>query len=110
MTRPPLDVLHGTLDLLVLTALAAGPMHGHGVSAWLERRTRDGLEILDSALYKALYRLEDAGAIAAEWGLSENNRKAKYYALTARGRRMLRDEVAVWKRYVATVTAVIETG
>ena len=110
MPRDPNDLLHGTLDLLVLSALAAGPMHGHAVSQWLERRTRDGLEILDSALYKALYRLEDSGAISAEWGLSENNRRAKYYALTRRGRQMLRAEVAVWKRYVATVTAVIETA
>ena len=109
MPRDTSDLLHGTLDLLVLKAVSWEPMHGYGISKWIEERTADDLEIVDSALYKALHRLEDSGAIAAEWGVSENNRRAKYYSLTARGRQLLRAEVATWKRYVAAVSGVIET-
>src|SRR3954453_22731866 len=98
------DLLHGTLDLLVLRALAGEPMHGFALSKWIDDRTDGDLGIVDSALYKALHRLEDAGAVLAEWGLSENNRQAKYYGLTAKGRRQLRDEVASWKHYVAVVS------
>ena len=110
MARDTSDLLHGTLDLLVLKALASEPMHGFGLSKWIEHRTRNELEIVDSALYKALHRLEDAGAIDAEWGVSENNRRAKYYSLTPRGRQLLRAEVATWKRYVAAISHVIETA
>ncbi|MEO7086917.1 MAG: helix-turn-helix transcriptional regulator, partial [Gemmatimonadaceae bacterium] len=78
-------LLHGTLDLLVLKAVSREPMHGYGISKWIEARTQDQLEIVDSALYKALHRLEDGGAISAEWGVSDNNRRAKYYSLTVRG-------------------------
>jgi transcriptional regulator len=108
MPRDTSDLLHGTLDLLVLRALAAQPLHGFGLSRWIEDRTRGELEIVDSALYKALHRLEDAGAITAEWGASENNRRAKYYSLTTRGRQMLRAELATWKRYVAAVSGLLE--
>jgi len=82
MPRDANDLLHGTLDLLVLKALSWEPMHGFGLSKWIELRTKDELTIVDSALYKALHRLEDSGAIAAEWGVSDNNRRAKYYSLT----------------------------
>src|SRR5512147_735616 len=108
--RDTSDLLHGTLDLLVLKALATQPMHGFGLSKWIEDRTRNELEIVDSALYKSLHRLEDSGSIVAEWGVSENNRKAKYYSLTARGRQMLRTETATWKRYVAAISGVLETA
>lgn len=107
MPRDANDMLHGTLDLLVLKTLSWGPTHGYGVTKAIEQRTRD-LEIVDSALYKALHRLEDAGAITAEWGISENNRRAKYYSLTPRGRHMLRAELATWKRFVGAVTDVLE--
>jgi transcriptional regulator len=110
MPRNANDLLHGTLDLLVLKALSWEPMHGYGLSKWIEERTNDELEIADSALYKSLYRLEDWGAITSEWGVSENNRRAKYYALTVRGRQMLRSETATWKRYVAAVSGVLETA
>ena len=110
MPRDTSDLLHGTLDLLVLKALATTPMHGFGLSQWIERRAAGELEIVDSALYKALHRLEDDGAIAAEWGVSDNNRRAKYYSLTARGRQRLRAETATWKRYVLAVTNVLETA
>jgi len=95
MPRDAKDLLHGTLDLLVLRALAGAPMHGFALSKWIDDRTNGDLGIVDSALYKALHRLEDAGAIHAEWGASDNNRRAKYYSLTAKGRRQLRDVEAL---------------
>ena len=110
MPRDTSELLRGTLDLLVLKALAAQPLHGFGLSRWIEDRTNNELEIVDSALYKALHRLEDDGAITSEWGVSENNRQAKYYSLTTRGRQMLRAETATWKRYVAAVSGVLETA
>ncbi|HEX6588279.1 MAG TPA: PadR family transcriptional regulator [Longimicrobiales bacterium] len=110
MPRDTSDLLHGTLDLLVLKALSTTPMHGFGLSKWIEQRTRDELEIVDSALYKALHRLEDDGAIAAEWGVSENNRRARYYSITTRGRQRLRAETATWKRYVVAVSGVLENA
>lgn len=110
MPRDAKDLLHGTLDLLVLRALAGEPMHGFALSKWIDERTNGDLGIVDSALYKALHRLEDAGAVHAEWGTSDNNRRAKYYSLSAKGRRQLRDETATWKHYVATVTGILEPG
>ena len=110
MPRDANDLLHGTLDLLVLKALSTTPMHGFGLSKWIEQRTRDELEIVDSALYKALHRLEDDGAIVAEWGVSENNRRARYYSITTRGRQRLRAETATWRRYVVAVSGVLETA
>jgi PadR family transcriptional regulator, regulatory protein PadR len=104
------DLVHGTLDLLVLRALAGEPMHGFGLSKWIDERTSGDLGIVDSALYKALNRLEDGGAVHAEWGVSENNRRAKYYSLTPQGRKQLRAEVASWRRYVATVDSLLEPG
>ena len=86
MTRAPTDLLYGTLDVLVLKTLTWGPRHGYAISAWIGGRTGGTLAIDDAALYKALHRLEQEGGIAAEWGLSENNRRAKYYSITARGR------------------------
>jgi transcriptional regulator len=110
MARDTSDLLHGTLDLLVLKALAVRPLHGFGLTKWIEQRTRDELEIVDSALYKALHRLEDSGAIDAEWGVSENNRKAKYYSLTSKGRQQLRAQTATWKRYVSAISNVLESA
>jgi transcriptional regulator len=104
------DLLHGTLDLLVLRALAGEPMHGFALSKWISKRTNGDLGIVDSALYKALHRLEDSGAVRAEWGVSDNNRRARYYSLTANGRRQLRDQVHSWRHYVATVAALLEPG
>ena len=109
MARDTSDLLHGTLDLLVLKALATEPMHGFGLSKWIEQRTKNELEIVDSALYKALHRLEDSGAITAEWGVSDNNRRAKYYSLSARGRAQLRAEAATWQRYASAVGRILET-
>jgi PadR family transcriptional regulator PadR len=102
------DLLHGTLDVLVLKTLSWTPMHGYAIAKWIEERTRGELEIVDAALYKALHRLEQSGGIAAEWGLSENNRKAKYYSLTPRGRQMLKADAATWRRYATAVYRVLE--
>ena len=110
MPRDTSDLLRGTLDLLVLRALSTTPLHGFGMSKWIEQRAGHELEIVDSALYKALHRLEDDAAIAAEWGISENNRRARYYSLTTRGRQRLRAETATWKRYVLAVTTILETA
>ncbi len=110
MPRDVSDLLHGTLDVLVLKTLSSGPMHGYAVATWIEQRTQGTLEIVDAALYKSLHRLEHSGAIAAEWGLSDNNRRAKYYSLTARGRRLMRAETATWRRYAIAVSAVLETA
>ena len=103
MTRDAKDLLHGTLDLLVLRALATTPMHGFALSKWIDDRTGGDLGIVDSALYKALHRLEDAGAIHAEWGASDNNRRAKYYELSRTGKQQLRAEVSSWERYARAV-------
>ena len=107
MAKHPKDLLHGTLDVLILKALAPGPRHGYAVSRWIEDRTDGLLAIEDAALYKALHRLEDQGAIASDWGVSETNRKAKYYQLTRRGRAALRAESAVWRQYAGAVAAVL---
>jgi PadR family transcriptional regulator PadR len=102
------DLLHGTLDVLVLKTLSWGAMHGYAVGRWIEQRTRNELEIVDAALYKSLHRLEQSGAIASEWGVSDNNRRAKYYSLTARGRAMLRADADTWRRYATAVYRVLE--
>jgi PadR family transcriptional regulator, regulatory protein PadR len=108
MPRDANDLLHGTLDVLVLKTLSWGPTHGFGISHAIEQRTGNELEIVDAALYKALHRLEDSGAIVGEWGVSDNNRRARYYSLTPLGRRLMRAEAATWKRYVAAVTSVLD--
>lgn len=110
MPRDVSDLLHGTLDVLVLKTLSWGAMHGYAIAEWIEQRGSGDLVIVDAALYKSLHRLEDAGAIASEWGLSENNRRAKYYSLTPRGRAMLRAEAATWRRYAAAVGRILEAG
>lgn len=108
MPRDTSDLLHGTLDVLILKTLTWGPMHGYAVSTWIEQRTDHALEIVDAALYKALHRLEASGAIESEWGASENNRRAKYYSLTRRGRQLLRTETATWQRYASAVKHVLD--
>ena len=105
-----LSLLQGTVDLLILRALTQGPAHGYAVSRWVRERTDGVLALEDAALYQALHRLEARGWIEAEWGVSENNRRAKYYALTREGRQQLRAEVSLWKRYADAVFKVIETS
>ena len=107
MPRKDIEVLQGTLDLLVLRALAWGPMHGYGVITWLKQRTDEELQVEDTALYPALHRLENRELIESEWGLSENNRRAKFYRLTAEGRKALRAETDEWARYVGVMAKVL---
>jgi PadR family transcriptional regulator PadR len=108
MPRDASDLLHGTLDVLVLKTLSWGPMHGYAIAEWIEQRGDGDLVIVDAALYKSLHRLEEAGAIDAEWGMSDNNRRAKYYSLTPRGRGQLRAEAATWRRYASAVGRILE--
>ena len=110
MDRGDVDVLAGTLDLLVLKALSWDAMHGYNILDWLRRATDGELRIEDAALYPALHRMEARGLIASEWGLSENNRRAKFYRLTPAGRRALRSEAASWERYVALVARVLSAA
>jgi PadR family transcriptional regulator PadR len=109
MSDSTLVLLQGTADILVLRALSdASPAHGYTVSQWVRARTDGVLAIEDAALYQTLHRLEAKGWIDGEWGLSENNRRAKYYSLTAAGRRQLRAGVATWKRYADAMGKIIE--
>ena len=108
MPTQPMEVLQGTLDVLVLRALVWGPLHGYAVSRWIHDRTDGVLTIEDAPLYKALHRLERAGFVGAEWGVSDNNRRARYYALTPAGRRQLKVEESAWRRYAAAVGRVLE--
>jgi transcriptional regulator len=105
---PPLPLLQGTLDLLVLGTLAGEPMHGYGIALAVGERTSGELSIDDGALYQALHRLERQGLIEAEWGPSENNRRARFYSLTAAGRKRLQKETVVWRRYARAVEAVLQ--
>ena len=107
MPRHPKDLLHGTLDVLVLKILADGPTHGYGLARAIEARSGDVLPIEDAALYKALRRLEALGAIDATWGTSDNNRRARFYRLTARGKRELLAEEATWHRFAAAIHGVL---
>ncbi len=102
-----LDLVQGTLDMLVLKALTWGPMHGYAVLGWLRRATDDALRVEDAALYPALHRLAARGLVSAEWGLSENNRRARYYRLTAAGRKALVAETEGWARYVELIGRVL---
>lgn len=108
MAPEPMDLLQGTLDVLILRALTWGPMHGYAATRWIKDRTDGVLDIEDAPLYKALHRLENAGCVSAEWGLSENNRRARYYRLTPQGRQQLRAEASAWRRYAAAVFRVLE--
>ena len=108
MSHTTLTLLQGTVDLLILRALQREPLHGYSISRWVRERTEGVLALEDAALYQALHRLEARGWVEAEWGLSDNNRRAKYYALTAAGRRQLREEVTTWRRYAAAVFKAIE--
>jgi len=103
----PTDVLRGTLDLMILKALSWGPAHGYGVLRWIRQTTDETLQVEDGALYPALHRLEKKGWIAAEWGVSENNRRAKYYSLTADGRRQLRTELTTWSRFSTALEKIV---
>jgi transcriptional regulator len=103
------DVVQGTMDMLILKACSLEPMHGWGITNRIAQITKNVLAVNPGSLYPALERLQDRGWIAAEWGVTENGRRAKYYKLTARGRKQLGEEVESWQRMVAAVAAVLET-
>ena len=105
-----LDLLRGTLDLLILKTLSWGPMHGLAVLRWIEDTTRQRLQIEEGALYPALHRLEARGWLDAEWGITDRNRRAKFYRLTAAGRRQLTAEVSKWARYSEAVGLVLDAA
>lgn len=110
MKKSSLDVVRGTLDVLILRALSWGPQHGYAVSQWIRDQTEEELLVEEGALYPALYRMETKGWIAAEWGTSDNNRRAKYYALTTEGRSHLKQETATWQRYTLAVSRVLSAS
>ena len=103
------DLLPGTLDVLVLKAVSLGPLHGYGVLLRIEQMTQGALLVEQGALYPALFRLEQKGLLDTRWGVSDNNRRAKYYSLTARGRRGLKTDTDSWNRLVMAMTAALET-
>jgi PadR family transcriptional regulator, regulatory protein PadR len=101
------DLMQGTLDMLILKALTWGAMHGYGITRWLERQTDEALQVEEGSLYPALHRMAKRGWVKAEWGVSENNRRAKYYTLTADGRRQLKREAATWAQFTRVVGRVL---
>jgi PadR family transcriptional regulator, regulatory protein PadR len=107
---PAGELLQGTLDVLILKALATGAMHGYGVAEWIHDSSQDVLRVEEGALYPALHRLELRGLLSAEWGMSDNNRRAKYYALTAAGRKQLAQETEYWRRVSGAVSRVLQTA
>ena len=106
--RGPLELMQGTLDVLVLRTLAWQANHGYGISKWIRERTGGVLEEQDAALYQALRRMEPKGWITAEWGITETNRRARYYSVSEAGRDQLRSEASTWRRYVEAVSHVLE--
>ena len=104
------DLLQGTLGLIMLKALLGGELHGYAIARWVEDTTADVLRVEEGSLYPALRRLEDRGFITAQWGLSENNRRARYYELTAAGRRHLRSEATRWLEFSGAVTQVLRAA
>jgi transcriptional regulator len=107
---PAGELIPGTLDMLILKALSRGTLHGYAIAQFIQQASRDVLKVEEGALYPALHRLEVRGLLRAEWGTSENNRRAKFYKLTALGRRELDEEAAYWNRVASAVTRVMQTA
>ena len=101
------ELLQGTLELLVLKTLSWGPMHGYGIASWIESATDDVLRVEEGSLYPALYRMTRKRWIKAQWAITENNRRAKYYHLTAEGRRQFRDQMTGWQRFASAVNLAV---
>ena len=107
MPDPSIDFLRGTLDLMILKTLSWAPAHGYGIARWIEDCTDDALQVEEGSLYPALHRLEERGLIAAEWGTTENNRRAKFYCLTAKGRKQLEIETSKWDRLAHAIGRIL---
>ena len=110
MTRARTDLMQGTLELLILKTLARDPMHGYGIAQRIHQAVDDLLKVEDGSLYPALYRMEERGWISSEWGVSDNNRRAKFYRLTKAGRKRLEGERANWERVSRAVARILETA
>jgi transcriptional regulator len=106
----PGELLQGTLDMLILKTLSRGPLHGYAIAEFIQRTSEDVLRVEEGALYPALHRLEVRGLLAAEWGTSDNNRRAKFYRLTAAGRRQLAQEAGYWTRMTSGIARIMETA
>lgn len=109
MARDDLQLIQGTLDVLILKTLSWGPRHGYAIARWIKDTTSAELQVEDRALYVALHRMEERGWLDAEWGVTENNRQAKYYRLTRDGRRQLAVKSETWSRYAAAISKVLRT-
>jgi PadR family transcriptional regulator len=110
MDEPTTDVIQGTLDMLILKTLCRGALHGYAIAEFIQRTSEDVLRVEEGALYPALHRLEVRGLLAPEWGLSENNRRAKFYRLTPSGRKQLAQEATYWSRMSAGIARIMETA
>ncbi len=110
MPIPKVELLRGTLDMMILKSLSSGSKHGYGVANWIEEGTDDVLTVEEGSLYPALHRMERRAWIESEWGVSENNRRAKYYRLTREGRKHLRNEAVAWGRFVQAVSELMNTA
>lgn len=110
MQNSKAEILQGTLDLLILKTLQSGPLHGYAIVQKIQQRSEDILAVEEGSLYPALHRMEEKGWIAAEWGRSENNRRARFYCLTRAGRKQLEQETAVWHRVRHAITLVLNAG
>ena len=110
MATTKAELLQGTLDLLILKTLAPEPLHGYAIAQRIQQRSDDVLVVEEGSLYPSLYRMEEKGWISAEWGKSENNRRAKYYSLTRAGRKQLEEETAIWERVCRAITLVLQTA
>jgi PadR family transcriptional regulator PadR len=105
---PDLEFKRGAIELLILKTLSWGPMHGYAIARWIQEISDDALRVEEGSLYPALHRLEDKGAVETKWGVSENNRQAKFYTLTPAGRRILRAEIESWTHFAAAIAKVIQ--
>jgi PadR family transcriptional regulator PadR len=110
MADPSIDFLKGTLDLMILKTLSWAPTHGYGIARWIEQCTNDVLQVEEGSLYPALHKLEEKGFIVAEWGISEHNRRAKFYRLTAAGKKQLAAANDYWARFAEAVSQVLQTA
>ena len=110
MQNSKAELLQGTLDLLILKTLSTGPLHGYAIVQSIQRRSEDMLVVEEGSLYPCLYRMEDKGWLAAEWGKSDNNRRAKYYSLTRAGRKQLEEETVIWERVLRAITLVLRAA
>jgi PadR family transcriptional regulator, regulatory protein PadR len=110
MAAPPIDLLQGSLDVIVLKTLSWQPMHGFGIARWIQQMSDDALQIEEGTLYPALYRLENRGLVKAEWRMTENKRRAKYYRLTAAGRRQLTQHTERWEAFASVMSRILSAA